>query len=151
MSRYKGKSNPFDANWEDFEKNFMQSHKDIFNHDLSWLDDYIQSMVSQVLPGSNHINQSGHTRLQPDVFDTHHHIIVRAKIPERVNTRKLKVAFNNANQIRISGMGDKDETVSLPAPGRHDGSKAIFKDDILEIRIPKETNEHYQDIHIQYL
>lgn len=152
MAGPQGRFNPFDANWKDFEKNFMRSHKDVFNHDLSWLDGYIQDMVSQAMPTSgNKKTGFGQTRLHSDVFDTHHFMIVRTHIPERVNIRKLKVAFNNANQVRISGVGEEDETISLPAAGRYDGSKAIFKDDILEIRIPKESNEQYQEIYIQYL
>jgi HSP20 family molecular chaperone IbpA len=151
MSGSQRKFNPFDSNWKDFEKNFMRGYRDAFNYDLSWLDGYIQNMISQAIPSSQHFSGFTQNRLRPDVFETHQDMIVRVRIPERANTRKLGVAFNNANKVRISGLGDRDETISLPAAGRYDGSKAFFKDGILEIRIPKELNEAYQDIYIQYM
>lgn len=108
MSGSQRKFNPFDSNWKDFEKNFMRGYRDAFNYDLSWLDGYIQNMISQAIPSSQHFSGFTQNRLRPDVFETHQDMIVRVRIPERANTRKLGVAFNNANKVRIypgSGIG----------------------------------------------
>lgn len=150
MPDSQNKFGPFDMNWKDLGEQFMSPHKDAYNQDFSWIGDYVQDMLSQVLPDEAVHNSYVPSRLRPDVIDTHQYIIIRAKVPARVNTRKLKVFFN-ANQVRLTGLGEEEEVVQLPASGRFEGSKAILKDDILEIRIPKELNEHYQEIHIQYL
>lgn len=142
--------NPFGPNWNDFRKHFDPSQKGIPNQDSSWIEDYVKGVLSQVLPDDTIQNHSIPIRLRPDVIDTHHYIIVRAKIPEHANTRNMKVFFNTG-QVRLSGLTEKEEVVSLPSPGRYNGSKAIFKDDILEIRIPKELNEPDREITIQFL
>lgn len=150
MSGARGKFNPFEMNWKDFEKQFNATHTGPQNSDLTWIEDYVKEMLAQVLPGGATQPPSVPSRMRPDVIDTHHCLIVRANVPERANLRKLKVFFH-ANRLRISGLSDEEVIVPLPALGRYEGSKAIFKDDVLEIRIPKELNETHQEISIQFL
>lgn len=150
MSGSQNKFNPFDVNWKEFGKQFAASHQDARNQDLSWIEEYVQDILSQVLSDGGIHNSDMSSIRRPNVMNTHQYIIVRIPVPKRANTRKLKVLFN-ANQICLSGLGEEDQVIPLPSPGRYDGSKALFKDNILEIRIPKEINETYQEVNIQFV
>lgn len=152
MPDSRGKFNPFDTNWKEFGKQFMSSYEETDNQEFSWIEDYVRDILSQVLPDEvmQNSSMSMPSRPHPSVFDTHHDTIVRVKVPEHTSAQELKVFFNTS-QLRILGLEEKEKVIPLPTPGRFDGSKAVFKDNILEIRIPKELNELYQEVNIQYL
>lgn len=144
-----GKFDPFDIDWDDFRDHFMHHHRPKAHQNTPWIDEYIQDILSQILP-FNPKSSARRTRIKPDIFETHHSVIVRLRIPEGVNVKRLRL-FLSTNQVCISGLHEREEVISLPALCRYSGCKAQLKDDILEIRIAKELNEPYREIDIQYL
>jgi HSP20 family molecular chaperone IbpA len=156
MDQFDRKFNPFQMDWQSFQNNFKGKnftdgpHEAVLaNKDFSWLEDYIQGILSQALPQSSE-EIAKKSVLQSEVFETHDYMIAKIKIPNQINPRKIKILFA-INQIRLEGLPENRKPIlQLPAHGRFQGSKAVFKDDILEIRIPKETNENFKQINVQF-
>jgi HSP20 family molecular chaperone IbpA len=155
MKQSDGKFNPFQMDWEGFQNHFKEINPIgspyeavLANKDFSWLEDYVQGILSQSLPPVPKEAQTG-SSLQSEVFETHDYMIAKIKIPDPINPKKIKIFFAT-NQIWLEGLSDKSKIIQLPTHGRFHGSKAAFKDDILEIRIPKETNIGFKEINVRF-
>lgn len=128
------------------------------NPDMTWVKDYVQDVMKQAFPGqfgegefrgnSGSGSRRGKSNLSTDVFETHHFIITRINVPEDILAENIRVMFHT-NELKIEGVDSEPQIVRLPANGLYKGSKAMFKDNVLEIRIPKRSREQFQEIPIQ--
>lgn len=125
------------------------------NPDMSWVQGYINDIMKQAMPGQfndgkneSRSSDSKKDYSSPDVFETHHYMIARIKVPEDIYPENVKVMFHT-NELNIEGIQSRPLQIKLPRNGLYKGSKAHFKDHILEVRVPKRSKERYQEIPIQ--
>lgn len=141
--------NPFNMDWDQFQQSFKDQIP-FNNQQLPWIQDYIQNILSQTMPGPLK-GQAHSSRYRSEVFETHDYMIAKIKLPEGVNPDKLKVLLGN-HILRLEGDSrEESHTLTLPSPGRFHGSRAICKNGVLEVRIPKEDNDNFRQIHIRVL
>jgi HSP20 family molecular chaperone IbpA len=147
---------PFNFDWDQFKDQFSgkksSDGSNEFNGsdlNLSWLEDYIQGALTKAMP-----DQAGEIKksqiLRHQVFETHDYMISRVTIPNEIDEMNLKV-FIDTNRLILTGLPDnKTYTIQLPMNGRYAGSKATSKDQILEIKVPKESHRNYREIDINF-
>lgn len=87
--------------------------------------------------------------LSYSVCDTHNHIFVRIGIKEEswLSTLKLYLTTNQLIIEHIPNQNDKI-TVTLPAIVRKKGTTTSYKDEILEVKIPKNIDMQYSEIEV---
>lgn len=83
------------------------------------------------------------------VFETHHHVYIRIPILDSSWLEHVKIYYTS-NQLIIQHIPifEDKHTITLPAIVRKKGSVALYKDDILEIRIQKNIDIHYSEIDV---
>lgn len=144
-------ADPFNP-WEFFQEAMRQgggnSQTDWGNQDLSWIADYVNDMMQQSFPGQYYGGSFSSTRLKQEVFETHDFIIARIEVPEDIDPEHLKVYFLT-NELKVEGVDSETQRIQLPRNGLYKGSKAIYKEGILEIKIPKRARERFQEIPVQ--
>lgn len=86
------------------------------------------------------------------LFEIHGFVVIRANIPEGVNSKDIKVFFT-PGYISIKGdPSGEDHVVQLPPGTIQEGATAAFKDGVLEIRIPKESpTSPDKEVGIEYM
>jgi HSP20 family molecular chaperone IbpA len=124
-------------------KKFPFTHDNpLENYDLSSIHSYVQNVLSQVT--------NGESMLSTDVFETHHWVIAKIKIPNQLLSRNLKI-WVNANRIKIERTQDNKapivQILNLPCRVDPYTRKAVFRKDILEIRMPKvKYKDRYHEV-----
>ncbi|MGM0835100.1 MAG: hypothetical protein ACQEV7_03010 [Bacillota bacterium] len=89
---------------------------------------------------------------QTDVFETHEEVIVRFPLTSEEKLREL-VIYHDASTCfleNVPNSGNKQQ-IKLPCMVKSSGSTAKYKNGILEIRIPKETNNSKTKIPIEVI
>lgn len=127
-----------------FDKKFPFKHADpLENYDLSSINAYVQNVLSQATIGE--------ARLSTEVFETHQSVIVKIKLPKQLHPRNLRIKVNS-NHIKMEKTeGNEEQIIPLPCRVDPTGRKAVFKQSILEIRIPKvKTRDPYHEVFIRY-
>lgn len=86
------------------------------------------------------------------VFETHDYIYIRIPIQNERQINQIKIYYS-LNKCMVDGLSDKNSpyTIILPATVRKKGAKAIYKDGILEIKIPKNNEWQYSQIDVDKL
>lgn len=131
------------------------------------IEQYVNDIVGKVFPEhlQDMLNQEDDTdhrnpktskkpnnkpgKLDYSVFDTHEFVFVRIKIEDKDWVNRMKV-FYTSNQIIIEHIpktGNK-HTITLPALVRRKGATAYYRDDMLEVKIPKREDLQYSEIDI---
>ncbi|HEX6923101.1 MAG TPA: Hsp20/alpha crystallin family protein [Bacillales bacterium] len=117
--------------------------------DMSWVKDYVEDVMSQAFPGQFKDGAHRNGNIKSDVFETHHSMIIRMDVPEDIIPENVKVMFHT-NELKVEGIASQPQIIKLPGNGLYKGSKAIYKNHVLEIRIPKRSRGQYQEIPIQF-
>jgi len=103
--------------------------------DLSSLHNYVQNAISRV--------SMGEPALISEVFETHQYAIAKIKISKKLYSNQLRV-FVNYNQIKLEGLtGYKAQIINLPCHVEASNCKAIYRQGILEIKLPKVKYKNY--------
>ncbi|HWJ76728.1 MAG TPA: Hsp20/alpha crystallin family protein [Niallia sp.] len=130
---------------------------------------YVQEMMAKLMPDSlqnmnpesmfqnfstpnnSHANMphSNKDKFNYLVFETHHHVYVRIPILDPIWLDHIKI-FYTSNQLIIQHIPKLEDkhTITLPAIVKRKGSAAIYKDDVLEIRIQKNIDIQYSEIDV---
>lgn len=130
--------------------------------DPGWVQNYVQDILSKSLPqaesilsqwGKDHTGQGGgffDTTLRSDVFETHRSVIARVRIPANIDPYALR-ASAEPHLLKIEGLPDgKKMNIRLPAMVKTQGTRANFKNGVLEIRMTKEDySGKMKPIHIE--
>jgi HSP20 family molecular chaperone IbpA len=139
---------PNNKKWTDrdsfFNKEFpFRDVNPLENFDLSSINAYVQNVLSNV--------SHSDTMLSSETFETHHSVIVQLKLPKKVHPKNLRVLIN-AHNIKINGQNEGEgQLIKLPCSVVPTGSKAQYKQGILEIKMPKvRFKEHFHEIFIQF-
>lgn len=86
---------------------------------------------------------------QAAVFETHDFIYIRLPIQKEENLDHLKIYYS-INKCMISGLSEDADpyTIILPAIVKKKGATAIYRDQILEIKIPKSIDWQLSEIDV---
>lgn len=143
--------------WKSFEKifggrlpslNYEQMQK--MMQDPRWVEKFVQDILNQTMPnnGGGSIFGGGNpsqaesgffNRSDPEVFETHRSVIARIKVANSEDTYGLKLAGSRF-KLKLDGIKNMDPIeVNLPAAVNHRGTRARYKDGVLEVRMPKES------------
>ena len=88
---------------------------------------------------------------QPQIYEGHNEVFVKFPISaDHVLDVKTYYNSNTCFVENVPNPGNK-QTIPLPCFVKTTGSKAIFKDNMLEIRIPKETKTSYTKVPLEFL
>lgn len=143
--------------WKSFEKifgdrlpslNYQQMQK--MMQDPRWVETFVQDILNKTMPknGGGSIFGGGSpsqgdsefsNRSDPEVFETHRSVIARIKVAKSEDTDGLKLAGNRF-KLKLDGIKNMGPIeVNLPSAVNHRGTRARYKDGVLEVRMPKET------------
>lgn len=133
------------------------------------IEKYVQDMLQKMFPSQlqnmmnpsnfmqqeNRQSQQETTPLQPSTsieastFETHHYVFVRVPIKDENWLGKMRI-YHSSNQIFIEHIpNDSDKhVITLPAIVRKKGSTTQVLDDILEIKLLKNTDFQFSEIEI---
>jgi HSP20 family molecular chaperone IbpA len=151
---------PFD--WDDFQNRFFGEGgwKETWNGasgTIPWVDRYVKGILAEAVPDSAAANfkpsaaPSRQTAVACNVFETHRAVIVRVKLSGGPASRDVRV-FGTAYELRLAGLpGGEARTIKLPVPVRLDGAKAICKEQILEVTLPKESESPVKEIPVRFM
>jgi len=129
---------------------------DAANEDFRWITEYVDGVVKDALTaaGSRSAKRPSRKAGQPlsyELFQTHHHLIVRFRVPERIKARRLRV-FAGVQKLRVEGLpGDEAQTVELPAFVSPSSCRALFKDGVLQVKLAKrKINDRFEEVFIRF-
>ncbi|MHC0035671.1 Hsp20/alpha crystallin family protein [Pseudoneobacillus sp. C159] len=99
-------------------------------------------------PNEQAQNQSSES-LSYSVFDTHNDVFVRISIKDESWLSQLKL-FHTSNQLIVEHIPNQNDkyTITLPSIVRKKGTVTTYKDQILEVRIPKNVDMQFSEIEI---
>lgn len=139
------------------QNNFLKNFQ---NNDVQ---SFIDQVFSEVMPdnlketmndvrSSNQNQSTANNPLNATVFETHLYIYIRIPIEAEDWLQKMKI-FHTSNQAMIHGVPNDDDkhVISLPALVRKKGTTVQFKDDVLEIRLQKQSDIPFSEIDISEL
>lgn len=90
--------------------------------------------------------------LNPQLFEILGFVVIRTQIPDDVNQENIKVSISTTHVTIKGDPSGSDHIIPLPPGAKKEGATAVFKDGILEIRIPKENEASVSDeLSVQYL
>jgi HSP20 family molecular chaperone IbpA len=112
----------------------------------------IQETMNQTAPVQGQFQQAQAHPLNAAVLETHSFIYIRIPIEDENWLKKMKI-LHTSNQSIIRGIPNEDDkhVIPLPALVRKKGTTVQYKDDVLEIRLLKQSEMHYSEIDISEL
>ncbi|MDP5272503.1 Hsp20/alpha crystallin family protein [Chengkuizengella axinellae] len=136
--------------------NTSSSDIDPTNLDLSWIDKYVSETLDKAFSRTGTINTreapSSTEQLKTDLLDIHHYLIAKIHIPKHIDHKKIKLSIN-ATKLKIRGLPEGDsQMVDLPTQIDTHDTKAIYKDHILEVRMPKlpDNDDNYNHVKVHF-
>ena len=148
-----GNENPM-FDWTEFRNKFFgdDAWKQMFgNGQLPWIEQYVRNIVSNVLPPAFSVpsQQTVHSSVTVNVFETHEGLIVRVRIPEDADPRAVRL-FVGTNELAVRGpWGEK--RVKLPSVVRPEEAKAVYKSRVFELKLAPEHNDRFKEIPVRYM
>lgn len=149
-------------NWKDFNPFGGANDPKSMNPSI---EKYVKNILSQSMPSSflpdlfNETEEKDEPDFEEEVhqpkenyqvFEMHDYVVVRVNIDVSVHVRDLKI-YHTSNQLTIEGNPNQHDkqVISLPSLVQHKGTKAIFRNHILEIKMTKERDYRLTQIDIQ--
>ncbi|MCR8641204.1 Hsp20/alpha crystallin family protein [Paenibacillus sp. N1-5-1-14] len=120
------------------------------NLDPSFVEQYVKDVLTQA---SNNPMQVSNHQLPYELFEMHHSVIAKLKLPKGIRPSSLVISINSS-QIKIEGIGsnrDREQRIPLSIPVVPSRSTATFKQDVLQIKMPKLSKGHFVEVPIRYL
>jgi HSP20 family molecular chaperone IbpA len=152
--------------------NFFPFNKKMNNQmgqfDQNEIDKFVKQMMGQMMPSqmqemmnnqdwmkssqkqsSEQASSTTGESLSYSVFDTHNHVFVRISIKEESWLKQLKL-YHTSNQLMVEHIPTATDklTITLPSIVRKKGTTTTYKDNILEVKIPKNIDMQYSEIEI---
>ncbi|NDI37206.1 Hsp20/alpha crystallin family protein [Chengkuizengella sediminis] len=131
------------------------------NLDLSWIDKYVSDTIEKAFSrtsSTSNVDSSKPTtntntgELKTDLLDIHHYLIAKIYIPKHIDHKKIKLGLNS-NKLKIKGLpSGNSQTIDLPTHIDTYDTKAIYKNQILEVRMPKvpDDDEDYNSVKVHF-
>jgi HSP20 family molecular chaperone IbpA len=124
---------------------------------LPWVENYVQKMIADIMPaGGTETPPAKSSKLSSstyNIFETHNLLIARIKVSEKINPERIRVQVST-NKLKLLGLldGDDEEKVlNLPKNVRMNACSAVVKDNVMEIRMAKQTGEQFREIAVKCL
>lgn len=133
------------------------------------INKYIQNMMGQIIPeqmqgmmnsqdfmqgfnkqhNTQQKQQSDSSTLSSSVFETHDFVYVRIPIKDEEWRKNLRL-FHTSNQMIIEHIPEYEDKhiITLPVLVKKKGTTAHIKDDILEVKIPKNVDMQFSEIDV---
>ncbi|KOP83072.1 Hsp20/alpha crystallin family protein [Cytobacillus solani] len=129
------------------------------------INKYIQNMMGQMIPeqmqgmmnaqdfmqgfGKQKQQPSSSSTLSSSVFETHDFVFVRIPLKEESWRKNLRL-FHTSNQMIIEHIPEYEDKhiITLPALVKKKGTTAHIKDDILEVKIPKNVDMQFSEVDV---
>ncbi|HAQ06974.1 MAG TPA: spore coat protein [Bacillus bacterium] len=105
-------------------------------------EEWLKGMEEETKNPSSSLNG-----FKADIFETHDFVFIRLPLKDENWLKQMKL-FYTSNQViieHIPELSDK-HTLSLPAAVKRKGAVASHKDDVLEIKLPKNQDVQYSEI-----
>ncbi|MBE1446489.1 Hsp20/alpha crystallin family protein [Paenibacillus sp. OAS669] len=115
--------------------------------DTSWVEDYVKQILEKSLPKTSTLKKAANN--PSEIFETHHFIIVKMKMADNANP----IVKIRTDQVKVDGIsGNNPQIIRLPCPIDPRGSRASYKDGILQIKMrKKKIDQTYREISVRYL
>lgn len=145
-----GSNNTID--WKKFEQffgaTFPFTDKGSGKFSDNWVENYVQRILKNV-PGVS--NSNAHQPLSHEVFQTHHFVFIKIKVPDSIRERAMQVSVSST-QLKIEGLPEKQSfVVQLPVLVKARESRASYKDGILQIKVRKNNDDlDFYNVGIRY-
>lgn len=117
----------------------------------------MRDVLAEVVPDA--FNRTAQEPVRPSrvtstastVFETHRMIIVRIRLTPAVDPTAIRL-FAGTTELWVTGLPEGEEkAVNLPMPVRAEAAKAVCKNRILEISLPKEEETPPKEIPIRHM
>ncbi|WP_394231629.1 Hsp20/alpha crystallin family protein [Niallia oryzisoli] len=94
----------------------------------------------------------GNSKINYSVFETHDNIFVRIILDSEDWLTRLKLS-HTSHLLLLENIPEQGNKHSIPLPSlvKKKGTTANFKDNTLEIKIPKDIDTHYSEINVTEL
>lgn len=141
--------NWFDKNLQ-FDEMTLQKFMDQFTKQM--IPSYLQSMLTEANQKQSTGERETKETLNENIFETHDYIYIRIPIPDAKSLKKVKIRYSH-NKCSISGLLDDNKVYEmiLPKPVQKKGAKAVYREQILEIQLPKSIDWYMSEIEIDEL
>lgn len=143
--------NPFD-----FIKNkgFLSIMESLDNlQQRSWLEKYINNILGPnfwSLVTENPVQDLNQKKIE--IFQTTDEVIVIGEIPGLDKESDIRIFIRGMTLfLETATPADTTHKINLPAPVSSFGAKALYKNGIMEIRLPKEPLPNESHVDIQFL
>ncbi|WP_226670222.1 hypothetical protein [Metabacillus litoralis] len=125
-----------------FQQNNVKEEKEMFNQDSK----------SQTQEDVEEIKENKSQNLDIQTFETHDHVYIKIFIKEHSQLANLKI-YHTSNQSILEGYPTLEDrhVITLPALVKGKGSKAEYRDQYLQIQLPKKIDMQYTEIDVQGL
>lgn len=159
--------------WEQFEKymgtqlpfmpkNFMKGRMEAGG---DWIGEYVQDVLKRSFgerAAGEGAEEKAHTAeaagsqgeldYEYETFETHSNVIVRVSVPPDVHVKNIHV-YAGSTQLKLEQDPSRKKLyIDLPRPVEGAAAKAVYKDRILEIRLPKlDEADIFQEVRVRYL
>ncbi|MED3572130.1 Hsp20/alpha crystallin family protein [Cytobacillus praedii] len=145
-----------------FHKDAKKAMQQMNSEDIN---KYIQNMMGQMIPeqmqgmmnpqdfmqgfAKQQKQPSNSSKLSSSVFETHDFVFVRIPLKEEAWRKKLRL-YHTSNQMIIEHIPEYEDKhiITLPALVKKKGTTAHIKDDILEVKIPKNVDMQFSEVDV---
>jgi HSP20 family molecular chaperone IbpA len=144
--------------WDEFQKRFMEERpwqdglKSV-GGGMPWLEEYVKELVSGLVPRKPTdapAARSQASAVTSNVFDTHQMYIIRMKLPPGADVGGMELSVSS-HELTLKQEGRVVRAVKLPGPVQLTKCKAVYKNNVIEVRVLKENFPSYRKIKIQGL
>ncbi|MDR6122748.1 hypothetical protein QFZ87_002345 [Bacillus sp. SLBN-46] len=128
------------------------------------IDNYVQDLLGKIMPSNmrgmnpqdffsgvqSSVQQPAATGgLNSTAFETHDFVFVRIPIKHDEWIKNLRI-YHTTNQLIVEHIPQHDDkhVITLPAIVRKKGATANYKDNMLEVKIPKNIDMQYSQIDV---
>jgi HSP20 family molecular chaperone IbpA len=154
------RNNPFEFDWQSLEKMLadrlpfpLPDMSKINHRDTSWVSDYVGQLLKTSKVADTAVDPiRSIAGLNADLYETHQSVICRIRVPEGADIYSLRV-WVHSRHLKLEGLPGKRQTrtIALPASVNSKACRATYKDDVLEIRMPKDRRKPiYREVYVQF-
>jgi HSP20 family molecular chaperone IbpA len=129
------------------------------------IDKYVQDLLGKIMPSNmsgmnpqdffngfqSQVTQqkAGTCGLNSSAFETHDFVFVRIPVKHEDWIKNLRI-YHTTNQLIVEHIPHHDDKhiITLPAIVKKKGATANYKDNMLEVRIPKNIDMQYSQIDV---
>ncbi len=147
---------PFGFDWGPFKEmlgGMLPPAQSDNPQDLSWVESYVQQTLRSAFHKPEVRTKSAASpSLQSEVFETHNYILVKIKLPGSTHIDNVRVMVSST-QLKLTIIGvDEPHLISLPKAVLSKSGKASYKDDVLQIRLRKQSGrKSFVEIPIRFI